>query len=385
MTRQAVLVVAGALLGLTWGNGPIMALSAFLPLLWAVAENRWTSGAVTLAYYLAASRGLPFGAGIFFAATAPAWFGWALWLAVAVMSAGTWTLAWRVDPAKRALGAPIALVLTAVPPIGLVGWTNPLTAAGLLFPALGFVGIGFMLLLAYFMSWRRREALAMLAAAATIANVYALLGPHASPASGWSGQDTAFRQLQAGSMSNLPQRLQLVVELAQRMKPHQVVVLPETLLPADDPRLLYARVLLDDAADTLRSKGAVILVGTELQAPGRPRRNVLAALGDVGDPLVQRVPVPIGMWRPWSADTYAADPFGAGMGTIRGQRIAYAICYEQVLVFPIVRSMLHRPTILVGAANDWWARDTSIPAIQAQALDAWGRLFAVPVVRATNV
>ena len=38
-----------------------------------------------------------------------------------------------------------------------------------------------------------------------------------------------------------------------------------------------------------------------------------------------------------------------------------------------------------GILNDWWARDTSIPVIPGQAMDAWGLLFGLPVVRATNI
>lgn len=386
MMLQVLLVVGGALLGLCWGHGALMASAVLLPLLWQAARSRWVGGAVALAYYLGASRGLPFGAGIFFAASAPAWFGWAVWLSAAAANAAVWTLTWRRDPALRPWGAPAALLLTALPPVGLIGWANPLTAAGLLFPALGFVGVGFMLILAYFTAARRREALAMFAGAAVIANVCAAVAPASDAADGWRGHDTAFRQLQAGSASNLPQRLQLVIELAQGAKPGQVVVLPETLLPAADSRLLYASVLLDDAAAQLRAKGAVLLVGTELAEAGQPRRNALVALGSAaGGPLVQRVPVPIGMWRPWTADTYAADLLGSGVASVANRRIAYAICYEQLLVFPLLRSMIERPALLVGAANDWWARSTSIPAIQGQALEAWGRLFGVPVVRAVNM
>jgi hypothetical protein len=50
----------------------------------------------------------------------------------------------------------------------------------------------------------------------------------------------------------------------------------------------------------------------------------------------------------------------------------------------LVVSMAHNPDLIVGAANDWWARNTSIPTIQGQALDMWGRLFSLPVVRAIN-
>jgi apolipoprotein N-acyltransferase len=90
------------------------------------------------------------------------------------------------------------------------------------------------------------------------------------------------------------------------------------------------------------------------------------------------------MWRPWAAESVAANPLGSGVGQVAGRRVAYAICYEQLLTFPILVSMANHPDVLVGAANDWWARETSIPTIQGQVLDAWGALFGLPVVRATN-
>jgi Carbon-nitrogen hydrolase len=63
----------------------------------------------------------------------------------------------------------------------------------------------------------------------------------------------------------------------------------------------------------------------------------------------------------------------------------YSVCYEQLLVFPLLVSMAHDPDLIVGVANDWWARDTNIPAIQGQALKAWGRLFRLPVISAVNL
>ena len=82
MRRDALLVLAAAACGFAWGHqglALLIVLAAAVPLLWGMAGNRWTAGAVALAYYLAASHGLPFGVGVFFAESAPAWFGWALW------------------------------------------------------------------------------------------------------------------------------------------------------------------------------------------------------------------------------------------------------------------------------------------------------------------
>lgn len=142
--------------------------------------------------------------------------------------------------------------------------------------------------------------------------------------------------------------------------------------------------MLADLSAQLKAKGSAVLVGAEVVGSGHQLQNTLVALGDESAPLVQRVPVPIGMWRPWSTESITADPLASGVGLVAGRKVAYSICYEQLLVFPVLVSLAHSPDVLVGAANDWWARETSIPAIQGQALDAWGRLFGLPVVRATN-
>jgi hypothetical protein len=113
--------------------------------------------------------------------------------------------------------------------------------------------------------------------------------------------------------------------------------------------------------------------------------NALFAIGADGNrTFVDRVPVPVSMWKPWA--TGGADAFwrDAGAHDFAGTRIATLICYEQLLVWPILHSLAHDPKIIVGAANDWWARDTSISSIQREATGAWGRLFKIPVIWARN-
>lgn len=173
--------------------------------------------------------------------------------------------------------------------------------------------------------------------------------------------------------------------LAGQLAPGRILVLPETVLPRVHQGNDFTSMMLANVSAQLKAKGSAILVGAEVDVPGRQLQNALVTLGDDSSPLIQRVPVPIGMWRPWGFESIAANPLGSGVGLVAGRRVAYAICYEQLLTFPLLVSMAHSPDLIVGAANDWWARDTSIPAVQGQALDAWGKLFGVPVVRATNI
>lgn len=393
MRRNAVTAFAAALCGFAWGHQAFpafAALAAAIPLLWGIASNRWAAGGIALAYFLAASRGLPYGAGIFFAETEPASFGWALWVGSGAVNAAIWAAAWHGAPRRRAIGAVVALIVTAVPPIGIIGWTNPLTAAGWLFPAMSFIGVVFMAAFAAATAARRWAEVAMLVGAALIANACAFAWPKppAPQLTAWSSQNTQFQRLQSGIPAQINARLQLVLDLVQQIPEGHAVVLPETILPAETPSTSFAWLMLGDASEKLRDKGSLILVGTELVKPGQAVENVLLPLGSQDTPpLVQRVPVPIGMWRPWAkaAETYKADLLGSGIAKLHGVKVAYSICYEQLLVWPVLVSMAHRPTVLIGAANDWWARDTSIPTIQAQSLDAWGRLFGVPVLKATNL
>ena len=392
MRRGLFLVASSALCGFAWGHNGfawLIGLAAVVPLLWHWSVSRWWAGAVALAYYLAGSRGLPFGAGIFFAESAPAWFSWALWLGAGLVNALPWLVLWSQNPRRQAWTLPAVLVLTALPPLGFIGWTNPLTAAGVVFPGLGFIGLAFLLVGLVAVVLQRWPVAVLVASVAVAANVSAALWVKPAPWSAfWSGQDTHFARLQTDAKPDLlgeGQRVMQILMIAGQVEPGRVVVLPETVLPRVRQGNQFAASMLADVSDRLKAKGSAILVGAEVAAPGQPLQNALVALGDAGGPLVQRVPVPIGMWRPWAAESIAADPLASGVGEVAGRKVAYSICYEQLLVFPLLVSMTNGPDLIVGAANDWWARDTSIPIIQGQALDAWGKLFGVPVVRSTNI
>ncbi|WP_211454223.1 nitrilase-related carbon-nitrogen hydrolase [Collimonas antrihumi] len=390
--RRPLLVAGGALCGFAWGHEGftwLIGLAAVMPLLWHWSTSRRWAGVTVLAYYLAGSRGLPFGAGIFFAESAPVWFSWALWLAAGSINALPWFLLWSQNPRRQAWTMPVALALTALPPLGFIGWTHPLTTAGVVFPELGFVGLALLvigLVAVVLSSW---PVVATVAGVAVVANVCAAQWLKPAPwVATWSAQNTHFARLQTDAKPDLlgdGKRVMQILMIAGQVEPGRVVVLPETVLPRVRQGNEFAAMMLADVSARLKAKGSAILVGAEVAVPGRQLQNALVALGDASGPLVQRVPVPIGMWRPWAAESIAADPLGSGVGQVAGRKVAYSICYEQLLVFPFLVSMTHGPDLIVGAANDWWARDTSIPTIQGQALDLWGRLFDLPVVSATNI
>jgi hypothetical protein len=89
------------------------------------------------------------------------------------------------------------------------------------------------------------------------------------------------------------------------------------------------------------------------------------------------------MWKPLSGDGVPLNLLGPGTISVQGQRAAVLLCYEQLLVWPFLSSMLEHPTVLVTAANDYWA-DTPIPEVQEVSTKSWARLFGLPRLLAVN-
>ena len=92
------------------------------------------------------------------------------------------------------------------------------------------------------------------------------------------------------------------------------------------------------------------------------------------------MPVPFSMWRPWVGEGALPAWFDPQTAMIDGRKTTFLICYEHLLIWPPLVALSTNPDVLVGMSNDWWARDTNIPAIQRSAMVAWARLFAVQLV-----
>ena len=122
--------------------------------------------------------------------------------------------------------------------------------------------------------------------------------------------------------------------------------------------------------------------------PGSPSPelidNALVVAGADSATFYQRVPLPIGMWQPFSRTSVPLRLGAPGILAIDHQRAAVLICYEQMLTFPVFASMLERPTVILGISNTFWVAGTSIPRYQANAVRGWARLFRLPYFLAVN-
>jgi len=385
LTRPALFIFIAGIVGLVAWDGNVAPLCTLpvLILLWRWTGSRRIAFLTVLTYYLVAGRGLYHGAGVFFgdATSLPGWiYGLGVWVVPSTLLAAVWGAVW--GSRWRGWRLVAILVLISVPPLGIIGWANPITSAGALFPGWGWFGVLTTLALLVVFGVTQRPFLAALPflVFAIVAN-----GSYA-PATidGWMAIDTTLGSARDSSdeYDRLHSLLQLVQEQSDANPNAKVFVLPELVGGDWSMNSIWWR----STSDQLRAKGQTLLIGA-LQPYDQNRRyvNALFSIGqDAGQTMPDRVPVPLSMWKPWAVGGATAFWFNSGVATIQGHRVATLICYEQLLVWPVMVSLTKHPTILVGAANDWWARSTSISRIQREAVRAWGRAFSIPIVWAKN-
>ncbi|MBO0134184.1 conjugal transfer protein TraB [Agrobacterium burrii] len=393
--KSALLVLASVICGwLGWsGNVSLLPVAIVFPALWAQSPSRRVAALVSTGYFLAASRGLPQGVANFY--TADLWPGLFFWAAASVSFVGVHAALWTMRPGefasgKRGAGSAravrylLAMALTGLPPFGITGWAHPLTAAGVLFPGWRWWGLVATAILLVVMTGRRWQI-----AVAVLGGLYVWSATDWMPrrlTPGWASVDLEMGE-SLGRDSSLKHHRGLIATV-RKATAHKdgirVVVLPESTLGFWTP--IVQRVWQEG----LRGSGLTIIAGAAIVDP-RGYDNVMVTISaDAANVLYrERMPVPGSMWQPWQQWTgqgggARADFFGNPVVEVGGTRIAPLICYEQLVLWPVLQSMLHSPDIILAMGNGWWTDSTSIVAIQKASVTAWARLFGLPVIMAFN-
>lgn len=384
---------AAATIGLVaWGGIGLTPLAAFLPLLWAVCPSKRTAFIAVMAYYLAASRVIPQSAAVFFGESNSLLLGLLLWIAAAAISAAIWAALWtRQNGITLLLRLILIELLLILPPIGIIGWTNPILGAAILFPGMKwaaiFLGLGLMLalvLLARRPSVKTITLFALLAAISGWAH-----GNYREPETpdGWIAYST--------SMGKFPNTLEeiasRVVQIGEGVRiatkdGFRVVIFPEQILGRWQSRI-HAGMLYREIGKTVAEGGATVILGAEAPIASTSKATNTLVVFDRDGPwqITSRQPVPVSMWKPWASDGIVADWMKTGVREIAGVRASFSLCYEDFLSWPILTDfLLDKPQVIVSAANGWWVRGTDEQELQLQHIKSWGKIFGVPVLRALN-
>ena len=373
----ALFSIAALIGGLGWGGNPALHFLALLyPFVYIHSRRRLdTLGAVF--YYASSTWTIIPGAQSFFQTGHHLGKPIAIWIAITALGSLPWILFYhrRFLP----LSAIAALLALALPPMGLVTVAHPLIATGLWYPGTRWFGLALPLIL--IAAHRRLETplvfavliLASLAVHARFARPIA--DPHIVAV------DTKIGNGSGSGAQAAEHRLQQIA-LAH---PNALLIFPESVIPdwsaAHDAR--WASTFAQ-----LSAQRTGILIGTTIPIPNtQANRNVLLSRGFTEHlSYVQRVPIPLGMWQ--LGDSRHSFPLSLRFpATIRvwNRRAGVLLCYEQMTFWPAVETMARSPEMLIAPSNLYWARDTSIPAIQHLAAQDWADLWMIPLYEARNL
>lgn len=368
LPAQGLRVLAGAAVGAAWflpglwGPG----ISALLLPLVSSAKSMPARYLTALVYYLTGSAGISAGAANFFG-PGHLGLGILLWLSSAALLALPWMLA------RGVLGTLLALLLTALPPLGLIGWLSPLNAAGVAFPGLNLAGIGLFWGLAATVGARRWDLTIVLVSLAGISNLL-YVGPRMPP--GWQGVATQVHP----TSSFLSEASQIAAWTTKaRSAKAEYLLLPED---AAGEWLAGTQAQLEAAVPT----GRTWLVGASYPLGHDHWSDAIVAVGRSGSHLLFEAPftVPVSMWHPWKKAGHYPALWWEPVKVVDGKRVWASICYSQLLPWVWLEGMLQHPDLVLAPRNDWWAEETGIPGIQRSNTKAWSRLMGVPIVEATN-
>lgn len=376
--EPTLLIIAAIVAGTIGWSGHVLLLPAALgfPILWARAQTRWVAALVSAGYFLAASRGLPQGVATFY--SSDLWPGLLLWMSASVSFVGVHTLLWTKRSGTRPFRYLVAAVLMAFPPFGITGWAHPVTAAGVLLPGWGWWGLLAMTAGLTGLVTRMWPAITIAFAGFWLGSAATWTEPHLPD--GWQGVDLEMGPSLGRDISIQRHRDLIATVKGRGADGRPTIVLPESGLGFWTPTVerLWVKALQDTDITVVAGAATVDAAGYD---------NVLIAVSATGARLLyrERMPVPGSMWQPWRSwfgesggarAHFFANPI-VDLGNARG---APLICYEQLVVWPVLQSMLDDPDLIIAVGNGWWTRGTSIVAIQRASTIAWAKLFAKPLV-----
>jgi hypothetical protein len=373
----ALFAIATLIGGLGWSGNPALHFLVLLyPFVYIHSRRRFDTLSAVF-FYAASTWPIIPGAQSFFQTGHDLGKPIAIWIAITALGSLPWVLFYH----RRYLpfSAIAALVALSFPPLSLVTVAHPLIATGLWFPGSRWFGLALPLIL--IAAHRRLEtplvcAVLILASLAVHAR---FVRPSADPHI--VAVDTKVGNGSGSGAQAVEHRLQQIA-LAH---PNALLIFPESVIPdwsaAHDAR--WASTFAQ-----LSAQRTGILIGTTIPIPNtQANRNVLLSRGFTEHlSYVQRVPIPLGMWQ--LGESRRGFPLSLRFpATIRvwNRRAGVLLCYEQMTFWPAVETMARGPEILIAPSNLYWARDTSIPAIQHLAAQDWADLWVIPLYEARNL
>lgn len=368
-----------------------LGLSILAPVVFLRQNSRSAAFFCAAVYHLFALRELPLVSRNFFGPTSGLAEGISLWLVTAALLSLPWLWAWSPSPITALWRCPLALLLSVVPPLGIIGLASPVAAAGLLFPGGDFAGLALTLVVPALLI----NSEAALVVIASLVVFFRLLAPAAPlPPNGWTAVNTHFGQVAHGHADLLREyQIATQIETETSRSRARIVIFPEAVAPSWIGSVIpIGKTVVVGTVEPIcretnfQAELAALRDSTGIVKPVEAERDENKALvrGAQTAEFKQRIPIAIGMWKPLTGEGVPLNLGGRGTISVDGQRAAIIICYEQLIAWPVLSSFSEHPTVLLALANNVWVSGTAIPQVERTAMQSWAALFNVPLLSASN-
>lgn len=374
--------------GMLWGYSTdirVLACIIFMPIAWSCTNKRWIAGFVPTIYVLASSRGLIEGVATFF--DQPVLLGAIVWLVTAIPHYIAGFFAWSGDVNRRVtIGIPVLCLLLLIPPVMFVGWGHPLLAAGIWFPSTGSVSLlltlSLMILLGFLLHKRKWLLLLTLLVLLVTNAVWRYQVPNVNVVSNIAAHQTDFHFGIHGNKPLKPieilQRHWLMQEMVSESE-ETIHVLPESVGGNWD------KFIANSWQVAMQGQNKQVLIGAYLSASDDSWKNVVMLVNaETSIPIYeQRIPMTGGMFNPFKGGGFSPSWAGSSVALVSGKRVGFAVCFEHVILLPMLQVSLNSPEIVIATASIWWS-PTQLQNAQRQSLRLWQLWLGVPVIESIN-
>jgi len=377
---------------LSWHFKP-ESLYSILPLIilvmifcWGRAQTPLFAFAIFFGYYLEFAADVPFAYGKLYPSSSSSYAYFGLIFHAVILA-----LPWYPINKIKSIQLPIILLVTLLPPFGIINWGHPLLVSGLIFPGLGFVGIILTGLLFYVITINKTDQLKIGIILATIVLVGTSISSniqyqHPEKSLTKIGIDTNFKGGMAGE--NFLNRYSIIDKLAIKAieDGYKVIIFPEEII---DIWFEGASYLMSTSVQKARENNVTILVGANIGLNLKPYKAVELFSDSLVNPLTDkiiasaRVPMPVGNWR-LTAPTTTHDIYATNVVLINKVPTSIIFCYEELLIYPVLFDSLAGAKSIIAVVNDWTVDGTKSIHVQARSMAMTARMFGLLVTTARN-
>src|SRR5260370_41695266 len=347
ISRAALIISLSFITGaIAWsGHTFTIAFSLVLFPLLSFLQRRTEAFAAAAAYYAGSTWPVVPGAAVFFGTHAGVIEGMVVWILGSCTLAIPFGLLWSKNRQQNLWRYPLAVIMTAIPPLGMLNVGSPLTAAGVLFLGTNWFGLIVTLAICGLLATYPARTSSIVIATALVLNLnyHVIQAPNT-----WQAVDTSF----GGAGINTPSPVEdfqsaMWIQDRIRSASAKVLIFPENAVYRWNDSTDF---FWQETFNQMQKEKKTLLIGAAMTPlRGRGYLNTIVVHGeDQQTPYFQRIPIPVGMWRPFYDDGVPLYPFGRSTFTVAGQRVAPLVCYAQLLICPLLTPLLYPPTLTIA-------------------------------------